>query len=323
MKIDRFTAIDKATGITIFLVIYGHMSFLETLSLPWYAVSRDFIYKFHMPLFLCLSGFVVFLSTSKRNIKSQSDYFNFQKKKITKFLFPYFIISLIAILVYIFYYHATVTEINNAIFSIFFSPNDGIIRFVWYLYVLTGLYLIAPFLVKLESYHQYLLLGLGFLLTNLSPSHLFSSDLFCKFFFFFLSGGLIYKNADKFFFFLKRNGLWILILTMLLIAIDFSVNLILPFQFLSIAVILSVLYISTFKWPGIIEEIFITMGVNSFAIYLLNDFIINVYFILFKSYLQLEISTFFVFSCLILTALISILMRSIFNKIIPAKIYTL
>jgi fucose 4-O-acetylase-like acetyltransferase len=323
MKIERFTAIDKATGIAISLVIYGHMSFLETQSLPWYAVSRDFIYKFHMPLFLCLSGFVVFLSTSKRNIKSQSDYLNFQKKKITKFLYPYIVFSIIAILVDIFYYHATVSEINNAIFSFFFSPNDGILKFVWYLYVLTGLYLIAPFLIKLESYHQYLLLALGFLLTNLSPSHLFSSDLFCKFFFFFLSGGLIYKNADKFFLFLKKNGLWILIMTLLLISIDFSFNLIIPFQFLSIAVILSVLYISTLRWPGIIEVIFKTMGVNSFAIYLLNVFIINVYFIFFKSYLQLEIGAFFVFSCLILTVLISILMRSILNKIIPAKIYTL
>ncbi|TKK70332.1 acyltransferase [Ilyomonas limi] len=319
---ERLAVIDKATGIAILLVVYGHFIFPETLSIGWYSISMEFIYKFHMALFMCLSGFVVFLSTSKKSFKTHADYLQFQRRKIIKFLPPYLFFSFLSIMVDIFYHHQTIAEVSNSIFFVFFSPNDGSAHFVWYLYVLTIFYFITPFLLKLNKSQLYLLLTLAFVLTTLTPSHLFSTDLACKFFFFFLAGGLIYKDSEKFFYFIKRNGILIIVSTAILIIIDLSNNLIIPYQLLSIATILSVFYISSLKWPRLITKAFITIGISSFAIYLFNTTILNLYLILFKL-LRLKIDGLFILSCTILAVIVSILIRSTFNKIVPTKVYTL
>src|SRR5215210_5146817 len=272
---ERLTFIDKASGFAILLVVYGHIEFPETRHINWYWIPRKFIYEFHMPLFMCLSGYISFLSTTSKEIKSKSEFINFQKKKLNKFLPPYFIFSLTSILVDFFLHHAPLKEINNSIFYTFFSPVKGSAKFVWYLYVLMGFYLITPFLTSLKSNIQYLLLAFAFLLTNSSFSALFSANLFCKYFFFFFCGGLIYLHKDEFLIFLRRNGKWIVLLTVFLSILDFFVLLIIPFQLLCLAIIPSVLYISMLDWPKTISEIFITMGVSSFAIYLLNTSVLN------------------------------------------------
>src|SRR4051794_39187389 len=75
---ERHVFIDKACGISILLVVYGHIYFPETIGIGWYINSQKFIYKFHMPLFMCISGYLVFLTTSKKNIKTKEEYLNFQ-----------------------------------------------------------------------------------------------------------------------------------------------------------------------------------------------------------------------------------------------------
>ena len=61
---ERLTFIDKASGFAILLVVYGHIEFPETRQINWYWIPRKFIYEFHMPLFMCLSGYISFLSTT-------------------------------------------------------------------------------------------------------------------------------------------------------------------------------------------------------------------------------------------------------------------
>lgn len=90
---ERLSFIDKASGFAILLVVCGHIEFPETRHINWYRISRQFIYEFHMPLFMCLSGYVSFLSTTNKQIKSKTDFINFQKKKLNKFLSPYFLFS--------------------------------------------------------------------------------------------------------------------------------------------------------------------------------------------------------------------------------------
>jgi len=320
---ERISFIDKACGIAIVLVVYGHITFPEALDIPWYLTSNKFIYKFHMPLFMCLSGFIAFLSVSKSNIKSKAAYLNFEKKKAAKFLPGYIFFSLLAILVDVFYHHAKAAEINNSIYSFFFTPSIGSAAFVWYIYVLFGFYLITPFLLNLKSSSQFLLLAFGFILTNTTISPLFSADLFCKYFFFFFSGGLIYKNIDTVILFLERNGKWIVLLTFILIILDFFTHFIIPYQLLCIGIIPSVLYISNLKWPKTTSSTFVTMGVSAFAIYLLHTSVLNAYYIFFKLILGSKIGAFFIFSCLILSIAIPISIRLIFNRVLPHKIYTL
>src|SRR3954466_10243865 len=64
----RLTDIDRAKGIAIILVVFGHLVPHGTLPAgqEWYDVIWVAIYRFHMPFFMYLSGFVFCLAGSQR-----------------------------------------------------------------------------------------------------------------------------------------------------------------------------------------------------------------------------------------------------------------
>ena len=72
MEKNRNTFIDLITGIAIFLMLWGHciqycvagseIDFFEN-------IVFKFIYSFHMPLFMLVSGYLFFFSFSKRSLK--------------------------------------------------------------------------------------------------------------------------------------------------------------------------------------------------------------------------------------------------------------
>lgn len=320
---ERLDHIDKSSGLAIISVVFGHILFPETRQINWYIQTAYFIYKFHMPLFMCISGYLAFLSIANKDLSNENAYLSFQKKKVRKFLPAYIFFSGLAILIDIFYRHATIKVINKAVFSFFFTPTVGSAVFVWYLYVLMGFYLITPFLTNIRNQSLYILLAFAFLLTNVKFTPVFCFDFFCKFFFFFLLGGLIYKNNRKFADFLKRNGKWIILLAIPLTVIDFLTDLSIPYQVICILFIPAVFYISQLKWPAIISRVFIKVGVSSFGIYLLNTTLLNVYYYIYKNYIKAEIGTFFIFSSLLVTILLAIAIRTVFNIVVPKKVYVL
>lgn len=67
----RNSWIDQARGLAMFLVVYTHN----------FPITEKYIYSFHMPLFLCISGFFI------------SDNINFSdiKKRFFQIIIPYFI----------------------------------------------------------------------------------------------------------------------------------------------------------------------------------------------------------------------------------------
>lgn len=320
---ERLHYIDKCSGIAITLVVYAHILFPETRQMDWYIKSATFIYKFHMPLFMCLSGYLAFMSVANKNIRSGRAYVEFQKKKIQKFLPVYVFFSLLALSIDVFYRHVSTKEINTSVYSFFFTPTLGSAVFVWYLYVLMGFYLITPFLINLKSSYKYLLLAFGFLLTNVSLTPVFCFDFFCKFFFFFLLGGLLYQHNESVTRFLNRNGGKIVLLAVLLIVVDFLTNSSIPFQVICLAMIPTVLYVSQRQWPRLISQAFITIGVSSFCIYLFNTTLLNLYYSFYKFLFKSNIGAGFVFSCLLMTILIAVCIRIIFNKVVPRRIYAL
>jgi peptidoglycan/LPS O-acetylase OafA/YrhL len=323
MSEERLNFIDKASGIAMLLVVYGHLIFPETLQLGWWQVSRDFIYKFHMPLFMVISGFLVFLSTSKKNIQTGPEYRNFQKKKFQKFFPAYLFFSILALIVDFVFFHQPVEKLSESILAFFFYPDYGSAGFVWYLYVLMGFYLITPFLLKLPDHIKLLLLFAGFLLTNATFSIYFCADLFAKYFFFFLGGGMIFLNLERFMIFIRKFRIPIIVISILLVVIDFRIDLKLPYQLISVSLTVCIFYLSTLNWSAIFNKVFISMGRSAFAIYLLNTSVLNVYYYLYKMIFKLPIDTVFVFTCLVVTIILSILIKITFNKFVPKNIYSL
>lgn len=87
-KKQRFITFDVAKAICVILVVIGH--YVPTSSPAWYHAFHDWIYTFHMPLFMFASGYITSLSRSEK-------YRFFIWKKIKRLMVPYFTVSFIII----------------------------------------------------------------------------------------------------------------------------------------------------------------------------------------------------------------------------------
>ncbi len=92
---NRLHYLDLARGAGIILVILGHISYLGE-------GSRIFIVSFHMPLFFVISGLLIFLRKEEERDLTYS-----LKNKAVRMMVPYYLYSLLGILIYIFYYLLT------------------------------------------------------------------------------------------------------------------------------------------------------------------------------------------------------------------------
>lgn len=91
----RFNYIDLSRGAGIILVILAHISYISE-------GSRIFIVSFHMPLFFVISGILIFIKNEEeRSLKDTAVH------KLKSIMIPYFLYSLLGILIYIVYYLLT------------------------------------------------------------------------------------------------------------------------------------------------------------------------------------------------------------------------
>jgi fucose 4-O-acetylase-like acetyltransferase len=159
-----------AKGIAIILVVVGH--YQPKHGPPYWYWLHDFIYTFHMPLFMFLSGF---LFAASDPINSVLQYKNFIKNKAKRILVPFITLTIIIfILKFIgeMHYQLLYPISYKSFFDIFLNPIDSFAPILWFLYVLFEIFLIVPliyFIVKKDIYA----LGCCFLLLFLPWSDLF------------------------------------------------------------------------------------------------------------------------------------------------------
>ncbi len=86
----RVVFIDLAKALCIVLVVVGHY---DPAGEPlWWAKTREFIYLFHMPLFLFASGYVYRLT-----LRAGESYGAFLRKKLRRLMLPYLVVSCLII----------------------------------------------------------------------------------------------------------------------------------------------------------------------------------------------------------------------------------
>ena len=134
----RIVAIDLAKGICIILVVVGH--YFPSDSPGWYGVLNDFIYTFHMPLFLFASGYI-YMET-----KRDEQYGTFIIRKIKRLVIPYFSLSLLIVTIKLLSQKvATVDALHvswNSYLEILYKPAAA--AFFWFIWVLFIIFLIIP-----------------------------------------------------------------------------------------------------------------------------------------------------------------------------------
>ena len=92
----RLAVIDMMIGIAMILVVLGHQT--VPFSPRWYDEGlHEWIYMFHMELFMFLSAFLI--RYSYRGVKSVGDYGRYIWRKFVKFFVPFLVIGLVVSLV--------------------------------------------------------------------------------------------------------------------------------------------------------------------------------------------------------------------------------
>lgn len=284
MTRKRLTDIDIAVGISIILVVYGHLQF--QLDLPkWYLHSRNFIYKFHMPLFMFFSGFIMSLSYYK--IKNFIQYLDFMKKKINKFLPAYLFFSLTFLIYDTYQTGFDMNELKVNLMNILFIPSKAPAGFLWYVYILLQFYFILPILKIFTKKYWYLLIVFGFSLHFFDITYFFNLNLFCFYFIFIFLGILANSNIDKYYFFIEKFGL---IFLTIFIALIFSYDLISSKLLLGLISIPAIHYISLKLKKLVISKQIAQVGKFTYYIYLMNTLVMGSLYTILISFFKFEIN---------------------------------
>jgi len=158
----RLTYVDLAKAIAIILVVVGH--YFPDNAPSCYIALRSWIYTFHMPLFMFLSGFIYI------SFKKEESYISFVAKKAKRLVIPYFAISVIIISIKLLSQRGLLVEnpvSPTSYLHIFYYPAAG--YFLWFLWALFTYFLIIPFFRTVKA--RLILLLMSFLLHYVFTLH--------------------------------------------------------------------------------------------------------------------------------------------------------
>lgn len=162
MQKERLENIDILRGVAIILVVLGH-------TLPSNgpnSILRNFIYSFHMPLFMCISGFVTRYSYTF-NLKSNMGHFSYIYRKFKSLMVPYMVWGGIISPLFFFDWKNRI-DFAKILKSMFVTNQS-----YWFLPCLFGLIVIFSLYMALKGYFQKKiwfvdLLCLSFFLTGIT-----------------------------------------------------------------------------------------------------------------------------------------------------------
>lgn len=321
MKTDKkiyLIDIGRLTGLTIALVVVGHLvtgQDINTPGLEWYKFLKRYLYSFHMPLFMFLSGFLFFYTLPK--ISNKQDYVRFINKKIKRLLPSFIFFSVLIFVIKISISKLVVVDntVNNYsdYFKVFYDPVYSFAGFLWYVYVLFQYYLIFPILLRFVRPVIIVVVSLG--LYFIEATHLFAIDFFLKFLVFFSLGVLsaqYYPRYKK----ILMDYKWLFIVVFLCASVVFYFITI-PKLIMGVFSIFGlhslILVLSPSKY-----KVLSTLGLYSFSIYLMNNLVTGFVKAIGFRFFEISYSNFLVIALLMVFLGITIpivIKKYIINKI--------
>jgi len=263
----RDISIDSLKGFTMILVVVGHVIQTSFLDYNSHFLFR-YIYSFHMPLFIFLSGYVVYKDDFVNN--------RFLRRKAIQLILPYFTWMIISsIILYLFKNGNFIDTLYGKIIF----PDNGL-WFLWILFFMhCGYFLFRKNIVVLISLFAALFI---FSLITGNVSNYFLYKTIPIYFIYYMFGVLIKKylqtllNSKN----IRIIGLLVLCLSLFLVFPGNRVHEILESMpshikeidkiFISIIGILS--WFLLFKSFTKFSKIFLYIGKTSLAIYILQSF---------------------------------------------------
>ncbi len=153
--------IDAVRGLAILLVVLGHIT---GRTLPgdneWYFVLKETIYKFHMPLFMALSGMAFAMSLPVWN--GLPDLLEYVQKKLKRFIVPFLVMG--ALILGGKVLMGRYVAIDNApesdwqaVWTVIVRPDISAVKMLWFLYALSIYYVISPLFLQLVKRRAWML----------------------------------------------------------------------------------------------------------------------------------------------------------------------
>jgi len=270
MSKPRLYEIQLLTGIAIFFVVAGHLASRGALEIPHYVAFKKVVYKFHMPLFMFLSGFVAFYTY--RPIRNLADYWKFIKKKMFRLLPAYIIMSLVFI-----FGKGLINdtfEIKDSFLNMLFYPSLSDSGYLWYIYVLFIFYLALPVLMFFKE-KLIFFLPFFFAISFMKFPMFIALQSFFWYLPFFILGGVVCLNYNSFINVLRKTGLSFFGLFVLWVLLELVGLLSIPKQISGIIAIVGLFFLVYFIVKR--QSIFEYFGVKSFYIYLFNTMFIGAF----------------------------------------------
>lgn len=155
----------------IILVVMGHVNMSWAIDNPLY-IFREWIYSFHMPLFVFISGYLLLYTVRKESV----NFFSLALQKAKRLLLPYIFISSLVFLpkMLLNSYAVRPVELSwSAWVHMLVYPWDNVIQYFWFiptLYLVTLLTVLALGMLKrLRGLLLYVVLGVFLLLNIFNP----------------------------------------------------------------------------------------------------------------------------------------------------------
>lgn len=211
----RLIELDVAKGLAIALVVIGHIPMeIPPQGNDWYLWLHHLIYKFHMPFFMFLSGFIMYYGYEP--LSSSRAYLHYVTKKSKRLLPGFFIF---AVLIYIgklylspYLYVDDAPEKLGELVNILVMPKMSPAGSLWYIYVLFEFYLFFPLLLMLVRGNLLLIILVGLVLHFVPVTSYFSLDLVFEYALYFSIGVVACRYYSGFRFVVLKNKVFFILL---------------------------------------------------------------------------------------------------------------
>jgi len=130
-------------GLAMFLVILGHVIHGSAL-FEWENLLQEIIYSFHIPLFMSISGYLLY----KTQIIKEKSFALVLKNKAVRLLIPYFTLPFITFMlkmIFSEYMKRPATFSFDQLLATFVLLTNNPLGEMWFINVLFGLFLFYPF----------------------------------------------------------------------------------------------------------------------------------------------------------------------------------
>ena len=302
-KRERFLDIERCKGAAIFLVVLGHIVARSSLEgHQWYYSLRVGIYQFHMPFFMYLSGFVFFYAGY--GTQSLPGYWKFMQARFVRLIVPFLAIA--ALIIVGKFAAQKFIQVDNlpgrlfeSIVAVFWNTGKSPAASVWYVFFLFIYCLAVPPLMALFRGSMGALFFLSVVMYIFPRIPYIYLDRISIYFIFFVTGGLLAKNYQRYFKFIDDYALFLLFASIIFPLVYFDTRA--PWALL-VAGLISIPAIH-----GLIRTRFLSrnnfilwLGGYSFIIYLLNTIFIGVSKGVMLTMAPWEGSNFFIFTPILL-----------------------